>query len=173
MLKQLFFISVVLLFTTGLQAQENTSLAVAENKTSDKTGIDRSELAEFAKTYIGIAYKYGSLDPTKGFDCSGFLYYVFNHFNIKLPRTSRQYDQLGAAQNPEEFEVGDVLIFYGYQDSIQIGHVGIICEANGMKSKFIHSSSGKANGITISQLDSGQYARRFYKCIDVIPNKNG
>lgn len=172
MLNKLFFISVVVLFTTGLQAQNNPSKGAAEELLAVETGINRSEIADFAKTYLGTAYLYGSLDPMKGFDCSGFVYYVFNHFNIKLPRTSKQYDHLGAGKDPEEFKVGDVLVFYGYRDSVQIGHVGIICEANGMQSKFIHSSSGKANGITISQLDTGQYARRFYKCIDVIPNKN-
>jgi hypothetical protein len=49
-----------------------------------------------------------------------------------------------------------------------VGHVGIICEANGMQSKFIHSSSGKAMGVTISELGSDMYTRRFYKCISVL-----
>jgi len=69
---------------------------------------------------------------------------------------------------PEEFKVGDILVFYGYKDSKHIGHVGIICEADGMNSKFIHASSGKAMCVTISNLSSEGYKKRFYKCIDVI-----
>lgn len=40
------------------------------------------ELIAFAKTVIGVPYRYGSTDPVNGFDCSGFITYVFNHFNI-------------------------------------------------------------------------------------------
>jgi cell wall-associated NlpC family hydrolase len=60
------------------------------------------------------------------------------------------------------------LVFYGYRNTSQIGHVGIICEANGMNSKFIHSSSGKVKGVIISELNSEMYTRRFYKCVDVM-----
>lgn len=134
----------------------------------DSLAHARLKIVEFAKNYIGTPYLYASLDPTRGFDCSGFVRYVFKQYNINLPRSSREYEFLGAALKPEGFKVGDVIIFYGFRDTKQIGHVGIICEANGMKSKFIHSSSGKVRGVTISQLDLVQYTRRFYKCIDVI-----
>ena len=40
------------------------------------------ELVDFAETLEGIPYKYGSTDPRTGFDCSGFITYVFNHFGI-------------------------------------------------------------------------------------------
>lgn len=134
----------------------------------DSLAHARLKIVEFAKNYIGTPYLYASLDPTRGFDCSGFVYYVFNHFKIPLPRSSREYAFLRPAKEPEDFKEGDIIIFYGFRDTKQIGHVGIICEANGMKSKFIHSSSGKVRGVTISQLDLVQYTRRFYKCIDVI-----
>ena len=168
MLKILSFILTLLLFTSGIQPQINSPLLHAETPVITEPSFNRSELIEFAKNYLGTTYRYASVDPAKGFDCSGFVSFVYNHFNINLPRSSREYKVLGAALKPEDFKVGDVLVFYGFRDSKSIGHVGIICEANGMKSKFIHSSSGKANGVTISQLDSEQYTRRFYKCIDVI-----
>jgi len=79
-----------------------------------------------------------------------------------------EYKSIGKTLKPNEFKVGDILVFYGYNDSSVIGHVGIICEANGMKSRFIHSSSGKDYGVTISNLDSKGYHRRFYKCINVL-----
>jgi cell wall-associated NlpC family hydrolase len=46
------------------------------------------ELVTFARTLTGTPYKYGSTDPAQGFDCSGFVTYVFNHFGIVVPRSS-------------------------------------------------------------------------------------
>ena len=47
-----------------------------------------AELLDFSKTLTGTPYLYASTDPEKGFDCSGFITYVFNHFNIGVPRSS-------------------------------------------------------------------------------------
>lgn len=142
--------------------------AIIETPVKDVEEIKREEIVAFAKKYLGTAYCYASSDPKKGFDCSGFVNFVFDNFNIDLPRSSSGYANIGKTLKPEEFRVGDVLVFYGYRDRSSIGHVGIICEANGMKSKFIHSSSGKEMAVIISDLDSDQYTKRFYKCVDVI-----
>jgi len=48
----------------------------------------------FAETLQGIPYKYGSTDPRIGFDCSGFISYVFNHFGISVPRSSREFTHI-------------------------------------------------------------------------------
>lgn len=138
------------------------------NNGNDIGEIDREQVLKYAKTFLGIPYCYACSDPGKGFDCSGFVNFVFKNFNIELPRSSRDFKDLGPALNPEEFKVGDILVFYGFQDSKNIGHVGIISEANGMDSKFIHASSGKKQGVIISDLGSAAYTKRFYKCIDVI-----
>lgn len=158
MLKKIAFISLLILFANCGEAQ-----------VVKKPSVNRTELVKFAKTYLGTSYCYGGSNPAQGFDCSGFVSYVFGHFDIQLPRVSREYKLLGVEKKPEEFQVGDILLFYGYKDSNHIGHVGIICEANGMDSKFIHSSSGKVYGVTISDLNSKHYTKRFYKCISVIP----
>jgi cell wall-associated NlpC family hydrolase len=130
--------------------------------------ILRKNLVSFAKELTGIPYLYASANPAKGFDCSGFVKYVFKNFNIDVPHSSKAFSNLGKQVQPEDFKVGDVLVFYGFRNSTEIGHVGIICEANGMNSKFIHSSSGKVKGVIISELNSDMYSRRFYKCVDVI-----
>ena len=141
---------------------------VIETPVTSSNEIKRAEIIAFAKKYLGTAYCYASSDPKKGFDCSGFVNFVFNNFEIELPRSSSGFANIGKTLKPDEFRVGDVLVFYGYRDRNSIGHVGIICEANGMKSKFIHSSSGKEMAVIISDLDSDQYTKRFYKCVDVI-----
>jgi cell wall-associated NlpC family hydrolase len=168
MLSRILFLAFILLLSLSLRYPDRASPPATGQPVKVITGPDRTTLIDFAKRYLGTPYCRGSVDPEKGFDCSGFVWFVFKEFHIKVPRSSREYQFLGKALRPEEFRVGDILVFYGYRDRNYIGHVGIICEANGMKSRFIHASSGKAYCVTISGLDSDEYRHRFYKCIDVI-----
>jgi cell wall-associated NlpC family hydrolase len=133
--------------------------------------VDRAEIISFTKKYLGVPYHSGGSSPKQGFDCSGFVNFVFRNFKISLPRSSREFKDIGTDLKPEEFRVGDVVVFYGFKNKARIGHVGIICEAKGMQSKFIHSSSGKVKGVVISELGSPNYMKRFYRCIDVIGGK--
>ena len=144
------------------------NLTVIKKIQKKQTAIDRDSIIMYAKKYLGTPYLYAGNSPQRGFDCSGFVNYVFNNFDINLPRSSNGYKNIGIALAPEDFKVGDILVFYGYKDRTIVGHVGIVCEANGMQSKFIHASSGKANKVTISELNSEHYTKRFYKCIDVL-----
>ena len=132
-------------------------------KVNDVTG---HELVAFAQTLIGIPYKYASTDPSQGFDCSGFITYVFSHFNIVVPRSSIDFTNVGKDVGLQHATEGDLILFTGTIDSIRIvGHMGIVTE-NENTLKFIHSTSGKANGVTISELNE-YYKKRFVKVIRV------
>ena len=176
MKKFLTILSFIFFFALTGKAQETKSLpkqyqeAVTDilGKIPDVAANQATQIMDFAKSLLGVRYKYASSSPERGFDCSGFVSYVFKNFGKDLPRSSGSYKNLGTALEPEDFKVGDILVFYGYQDKSIIGHLGIICEANGMKSKFIHASSGKVNSVTITALDTEHYTNRFYKCIDVL-----
>jgi len=161
----LFLLSVILLSSFTLKKKEPQ---IVVQNTTILTEINRDSVIVYAKKYLGTPYAYASSNPKKGFDCSGFVSYVFSNFGLALPRSSSGYKNLGKALKPEEFKVGDVLVFYGYKDRTIVGHLGIICEADGMHSKFIHASSGKAQQVTITALDTEHYTKRFYKCIDVL-----
>ncbi|MTH15784.1 C40 family peptidase [Flavobacterium sp. LC2016-01] len=154
----------IVLFSSFITKEKETTVQFAKTQNQ----IDRDSIIAYAKKYLGTPYLYASSNPEKGFDCSGFISYVFHHFDVDLPRSSGSYKNLGKALNPEDFKVGDILVFYGYKDKTMIGHLGIICEANGMQSKFIHASSGKVNSVTITSLATEHYTNRFYKCIDVL-----
>ncbi|SEN85343.1 NlpC/P60 family protein [Flavobacterium sp. CF108] len=164
-MKAYFFIILISVigFSSFTPKEKNKNLTQKEQST-----IDRDSVIVFAKKYLGTPYLYASSNPQKGFDCSGFVNYVFGNFGMTLPRSSSSYKNLGTALKPEDFKVGDILVFYGYKDKTVIGHLGIICKADGMHSKFIHASSGKAQQVTITALDTEHYTNRFYKCIDVI-----
>lgn len=162
--------TLIFLFFIGTSTPSKTVLKKTEPATKTEVSkiSDREKIISFAKEYLGINYKYASSNPKKGFDCSGFVNYVFKHFDVDVPRSSGQFKNIGKTIQPEAFQKGDILIFYGYKDQKSIGHVGIICEADGMNSKFIHASSGKEYAVTISELNSKMYAKRFYKCISVL-----
>jgi cell wall-associated NlpC family hydrolase len=142
--------------------------AAATVALTDTETAKRADIITFAKKYMGTPYCYAGSSPSKGFDCSGFVNFVFKNFDIDVPRSSSGFKNLGTSLKPEDFKVGDVLVFYGHRDRNSVGHVGIISEANGMKSKFIHASSGKEMAVTVSDLGSSQYTGRFYKCISVM-----
>ncbi|WP_296143402.1 C40 family peptidase [uncultured Flavobacterium sp.] len=154
----------------GILATSKTEVKITEPavKTEAPKISEREKIISYAKEYLGINYKYASSNPSKGFDCSGFVNYVFKHFDISVPRSSSQFKNIGKTIKPEAFQKGDILVFYGYKDTKSIGHVGIICEADGMNSKFIHASSGKEYAVTISDLNSKMYTKRFYKCVSVL-----
>jgi cell wall-associated NlpC family hydrolase len=168
MLKKISYIALLVFLTNSLQAQFIAPKANPNNPLNIDTEVHRTDLITYAKKYISTIYHWGGIEPVKGFDCSGFVYYVFKNFKITVPRVSREYQYKGTSLKPADFKVGDVLVFYGYRDKKTISHLGIICEADGMNSKFIHSSSGKAHGVTISELGSKMYTRRFYKCVSMI-----
>ncbi|MDQ6902648.1 MAG: C40 family peptidase [Bacteroidota bacterium] len=131
--------------------------------------VNPGEVVDFAKTLIGIKYKYGSVIKEQGFDCSGFINYVFNHFNIQVPRTTIDFTNAGTPVPLDDSREGDLILFTGTDTTGWIvGHMGIIIDNENGNIDFIHSSSGKAIGVIISSL-SKYYATRFVKVIRVFP----
>jgi len=132
----------------------------------DINSITRQQLVTYAKTWVGIPYLDASVDPTKGFDCSGFITYVFNHFQIAVPRSSVDFSNVGKTIDVLSAKEGDLILFTGTVDSIRIvGHMGIVTE-NTDTLRFIHSTSGKAYGVTVSAFTE-HYKKRFVKVVRV------
>ena len=90
-----------------------------------------------AERYLGTPYRYGGTSPVTGFDCSGFVQYVFARNKVKLPRTSRQQAKVGKAM-PRRFKslsAGDLVMFA--EPGEPISHVAIYAGRN----RIIHASS--------------------------------
>lgn len=132
--------------------------------------FDIDGLLYFAKQQLGTPYKYASSDPKNGgLDCSGFVYYVFQHFKVAVPRSSRDYMNYGETVDTRHAERGDVIVFTGTDANQKTGgHVGIILDNNRDDITFIHGSSGKAKGVTISKLSDAYYSQRFLKIVRVV-----
>lgn len=125
-------------------------------------------LLSFAKTLKGTPYKYGSTNPDVGFDCSGFITYVFNHFRIDVPRSSAGFTNEGVPVSLTDAQPGDLILFTGTDSTVRtVGHMGIITQV-GDSVVFIHSTSGKAYGVTETTLDK-YYMGRFVKVIRYLP----
>jgi lipoprotein Spr len=128
-----------------------------------------NRLLEFAKSMLGIRYRTASSSPSRGFDCSGFVNYVFSNFGFKVPRSSRDFAASSEGKKLEDAKVGDVILFTGTNSrSRRPGHVGIVYSIDDDGIKFIHSSSGSARGVTITSLNEGFYKKRFLKIISIL-----
>ena len=125
------------------------------------------ELVTYAKTLTGIPYKYGSTNPAEGFDCSGFITYVFNHFEIAVPRRSMDFTYVHHEIPLNEAKTGDLVLFTGTDSTVrEVGHMGIILATPGHELAFIHSTSGKAKGVTETPLNS-YYMGRYVKTVRI------
>lgn len=92
------------------------------------------EILSNAMSLEGIKYKYGGSTPETGFDCSGFVNYVYNKAaNLKLPRTSRGISRVGKAVSKNELQAGDLVFFNTARRAFS--HVGIYVGDG----KFIHA----------------------------------
>ena len=129
--------------------------------------VSAGELAAFAESLQGVPYKFGSSDVKSGFDCSGFISYVFNHYNIPVPRTSIDFTNAGKEVSIKDSRRGDIILFTGSDpNSGVVGHMGIITQNSNNKILFIHSASGGNKGVMISGM-SDYFADRFVKVIRV------
>jgi cell wall-associated NlpC family hydrolase len=134
----------------------------------DTKGVQPAELVNFAKTQMGVPYLYGSTDPAKGFDCSGFITYVFKHFGIVVPRSSIDFTHVGKEVTAQAAKTGDLILFTGTDSTERfVGHMGIVVD-NSDTLHFIHSTSGKQHSVTITPLND-YYKGRYVKTIRVFP----
>lgn len=117
------------------------------------TSVAAKAIIEEAEKYLGIPYLYGGTTPD-GFDCSGYVRYVFDKFGITLKRVSRdQYASCGTEVERKDLQPGD-LVFFG-TDGI-VGHVGIYTG----KGQMIHSpTTGKS--ISYTSIESNYYLKTY------------
>ena len=107
-----------------------------------------------AKQYLGTPYVYGGSSP-RGFDCSGFMYYLYGQYGYSLWRgAGGQWNHNGTKVDKSDLQPGDLVFF---SDSVDpIGHVGMYIGNN----QFIHASSGKGC-VVITSLSSSYYANHY------------
>jgi cell wall-associated NlpC family hydrolase len=162
--------------------QQDSALLVVDTIKTDSVLVPASQIhtknvhpqqvIDFAKTLIGTPYRYASTDPKIGFDCSGFITYVFNHFNIVVPRSSIDFTNVGRTVPPDSAKAGDLILFTGTDSTEKfVGHMGLVVSNQNKQLEFIHSTSGKQHGVTITPF-SDYYHSRYMKTIRIFPEND-
>lgn len=115
-----------------------------------------SSVVTYAKQYLGYPYVYGGCS-SRGFDCSGFVKYVFANFGVTLNRTASAQMDNGTSVAKADLQPGDVVFFKkSGSGASRASHVGIYVGNN----QFIHASTSKT-GVIISDMDSAYYTTGF------------
>ena len=122
----------------------------AQPKTTVQT--DTVNIIQTAQKYLKTPYRFGGEGPS-GFDCSGFVKYVYGKHNYKLPRAADLQYKVGKKVERSQLRPGDLVFFSTYAPGAS--HVGIYYGS----SKFIHASSSR--GVMISRLDDAYWKPRY------------
>ncbi|TGE33311.1 NlpC/P60 family protein [Desulfosporosinus sp. Sb-LF] len=116
------------------------------------------EIISTAKTYLGVKYVWGGTTPA-GFDCSGFVQYVFKDQGIILPRVSKDQATVGTAIRYKDLQPGD-LMFFSMNENGVVSHVGIYIGGG----TFIGAENAGVRVVTLDQYWISRFvvARRDY-----------
>lgn len=146
----------------GYVSGEYISLTSAPGKNTFTISGDASEkvqdILSYASSLLGCPYAYGGSSPN-GFDCSGFVNYVFKNNGISLTRDSVSMMSDGYSVNLSDLQPGDLMFWK--DTSAPSSHVGIYIGSE----QFIHSASG---GVVITSINSQWYVDRYTGAVRVV-----
>jgi cell wall-associated NlpC family hydrolase len=143
--------------TTAPPSEPATAPAPAttpeKNRATGKTAVDGYALAGTALSFRGTPYRNGGSDP-KGFDCSGFIQYVFSRYNLSVPREVRDLYRMGTSLKPDQMTAGD-LVFFTTTDP-GASHVGMAIGGD----QFVHAPS-TSGVVRVEHLSASYWSQRF------------
>jgi cell wall-associated NlpC family hydrolase len=126
-----------------------------KEKTNSSVSSSGNEVVRVAQKYEGARYTWGGASP-KGFDCSGFTWYVYQKATgMDITRGVDEQWQHGRSVGHGEWQAGDI-VFFENTFKRGLSHVGIYINGN----KFIHAEN-EQTGVIISTLDSDYYSDHY------------
>jgi cell wall-associated NlpC family hydrolase len=161
-IKTSYFLCLLLVaFTTSCAAVEpmpvpinSAELSSTDDNQEKWTGRAREVLVN-ALSLTGTHYQYGGNSPQSGFDCSGFVSYVFKQAaSLTLPHSALAISQLGVKVPKSELKPGDLVFFNTLKATFS--HVGIYMGNN----RFIHSPSN-GGGVRVENMQDSYWIKRF------------
>jgi N-acetylmuramoyl-L-alanine amidase len=141
----------------GTSTSRGAADATREITPAVKEALDtRTRLVAYAKKYLGTKYVYGGSTPEDGFDCSGFVQYVFKNYGVTLHRVAADQATQGTKISKSELKPGDLMFFDTNGGKNYINHVGIFI-GNG---KFIHAANKKSD-LVITDISNDFYVKSY------------
>ncbi len=134
----------------GIRRQAEPSRPAPPKKSVSKPSSRGARAAAVAQRYLGIPYRWGGESPETGFDCSGFVMYVFSRVGVSLPRVVSAQFRVGEPVRRGGLRPGDIVFFDG------LGHDGIYIGGG----RFVHSPHS-GDVVKISSLHESWYASRW------------
>lgn len=132
----------------GLQLKEATSLL-------ERATVSAGEAVARALDLVGIRYRRGGTLPETGFDCSGFVGYVFREgIGLILPRTSREISKSGEVVKKSELQPGDLVFFNTMRRTFS--HVGIYLGDN----LFVHAPASGGE-VRVENMNAAYWGKRY------------
>lgn len=128
---------------------------LAETKQPNFISEKGKAIVKAAQQYLGVPYVYGGASPEVGFDCSGFVYYVFAKHGISLPRTADDQALVGTTVAKSDLRPGDLVFFSA--DGYEINHVGIYVGND----EFIHANSEEEHCIDYDSMKRDYRVRAY------------
>jgi cell wall-associated NlpC family hydrolase len=142
----------VLDVNTNAYKPSNSALFTDEQKLLDS-------VINYSEQFVGVTYKYGGTTP-EGFDCSGFVQYLFKSFGIIIPRMPADMAEISEKVDYKDIRPGDLVYFKGSNiNSGDIGHVALVVERDGDGFKMIHATS---KGVMINSIEQYDYWKTRY-----------
>ncbi len=129
--------------------------------------LSAQELAVRALSLIGIHYRRGGESPESGFDCSGFVRYIFREsLGLRLPRTSRDISQYGKTIPREDLQPGDLVFFNTLRRGFS--HVGIYLGDY----RFVHAPASGGE-VRVEDMRQAYWTKRFDGARRLVSEKLG
>jgi cell wall-associated NlpC family hydrolase len=119
-------------------------------------------LVSRAMTYLGTPYRYGGTSPATGFDCSGFVYYLYGAvFGQKIGRMPHEMVREGTPVARSDLRRGDLVLF-GYRGTFT--HIGIYAGND----QFVHATH-RGSPVMVTHLDADYYRTRYITAVRLSP----
>ena len=165
------FFSILFLFFGMITYAQDT---IPEKSIPQNDPVIADSVVNYAKIFLGVPYVWAGCSSS-GFDCSGYVYFVFKRFGYKIQRSSDGLDNAGIPIPLEEASKGDLIIFTGTDPNDKtVGHVGIVVSEKGQPLHFIHASSSKKHpGVVITDYTNSGYPKRFVGIRRLLHKKSG
>ena len=144
-----------------LQEELITEKELAEFATGSKPyqmPVLADSILERGMSLIGTRYRFGGTTESSGFDCSGFIGYLFREeAGMNLPRSTREMINVKAPLVARSnLKPGD-LLFFSTNGRGRVSHAGIYLGDD----QFIHSSSRRSGGVRVDSLGDRYWSKTF------------